>query len=140
MTEYIADFAPAELPDITYARVDQEQAACIEKAMELPENQTCFKVSFLPLETPEQRRAAAEEWAGYEQAKGQIDARERGAFMVVSTRDRSPNALLALLEDQDRIPVIPFAPLVTHALVKVVKRRADTSIFQLMRGYYRDPQ
>jgi len=140
MTEYTAALAPAKLPDILYTRVDREQAAYIESAMKLPENRASFDVSFLPLNTPEVRRAAAEEWAAYEQAKAQVEARERGAFLVLTSRDYSSDAFLALLEDEDNIPEIPFAPFVTHALLKAVKLTDDADTYQLVRDYYDSPK
>jgi hypothetical protein len=140
MTEYVAAFAPASLPDIQYTRIDADQAAVISRAMELPENKADFEVSFLPVETLEQRQVAAEEWAGYKQAKGQIEARNRGALFVASSRDESPEALLELLEDRDDEPQIPYAPFVTFALLKVVKRRPDVHVYNLLREYYDDPK
>lgn len=118
MAEYIADFAPENLPEIAYSRVDAEQAACMIKAMELLENQTNFEVTMLPIDTPEQRQAAAEEWAGYEQAKGNLETQNRGAFLFVDGRDRSPEYFLKLIEDRDEARHIPFAPFVTHGCIQ----------------------
>ena len=130
MTEYLAALAPDDLPDIDYTRVNVEQAAAIRAAMELPENQASFEVSFLPVDTPEQRQVAAEEWAGYEQAAGQTKAKEEGAVLVFTTRDRSPEYFLSMLEDKDE------RDFVTHALLKVVKKKKDADMDDLLSGYY----
>lgn len=132
MTEHIAALAPDNLPDIEYSRVNEEQASYIHAAMDLPENRDSFDVSFLPIETPEQRREAAEEWAGYKQAAGNVRAREMGAVLIFGGRDESPEALLALLEDADR----DDSDFVTHALMKVVKKNPDASTYLLLRDYY----
>lgn len=136
MAEYFAQFAPEELPDISYSRVDAEQAACMLKAMELPDNQANFELTLLPIDTSEQRQAVAEEWAGYEQAKNQIKARDRGAFLVVDGRDRSPEYYRNLLEDKDEARMIPFAPFVTHAVSKIIKLSPDSHVYDLLKEYY----
>lgn len=97
----------------------------------------------MPLETPEQRRAAAEEWAGYEQAKGQTSAKKQGAALIYSSRDRSPEALLRKLEDKDVVPdyPVPGGQLwVTHALFKVVKLNTAANSIDLLREYYGLPK
>lgn len=133
MTIHVADFAPDQLPDIQYTRINEEQATHIRAAMELPENQERFDVTFLPIDTPEQRQAAAEEWAAYLQAKGDAKTKAAGAILVMSTRDETPEALRELLEDQDHVPGGPFA---THALWKVVKKQPGAQTFDLLQTYY----
>lgn len=136
MTEYVADLAPDEIQDIEYTRVDAEQAAFMRSAMELPENQAKFDVTFLPIGTAEERLAAAQEWAAYEQAKGRVEARERGAFLIVTTRDRSPEYFLWLIEDRDPALLVPYAPFTTYAVSKIVKKVEGASTYDLLRDYY----
>ena len=133
MTTHVAAFAPDQLPNIEYARVNEEQVAHIRAAMDLPENQERFDVSFLPVEAAEQRQAAAEEWAAYLQAKGDARIKAAGAVMAMSTRDESPEGLRELLEDEDHVPGGLF---VTHALWKVVKKQPGAQSFDLLRTYY----
>lgn len=137
MAEYVADFAPDNLPDISYLRVSAGQLPFLIAAMELPEHQANFQISFLPIETPEQRKAAAEEWAGYEQAKGQVAARARGAFLVVDGKDRSPQYFLDRIEDKDGDSTwIPYAPFVTAAVTKIVRLNPDADEYDIWKAYY----
>ncbi len=133
MTTYLSDFAPDSLPAAEYTRVNQEQAAHIRAAMEKPERQAQFDITFLPLETAEQRQAAAQEWAAYLQAVGSVKTREVGAFAVMSSKDESPEGLIRLLEDKDPEPGSRF---ITHALLRVVKKSDDAEVFELLREYY----
>jgi len=137
MAEYIAALAPSELPNISYARINAEQAEYVRRAMQDPENQRHFDVAFLPVTTPDQRRAAAEEWAGYEQVKGHAEAAEAGAVFIFNSQDRSPEAFVALLEDRD---IKPETPWVTYALLKVINRTPGISDYELLRNYYVDPK
>lgn len=137
MTEYIAAFAPDDLPDIEYTRTDEVQAAHMRAAMELPENQARFELTFLTIETPEQRWAAALEWAGYLQAAGCVRARDEGAIFVTSSRDDSPEALLRLIEDCDREDVNGF---VTYAVTKTVKKIRGVSTYASLRTYNGDEE
>ena len=104
--------------------------------MNLPDNQANFEVSFLPLGSAEERQAAAAEWAAYKQAAGQVEARERGAALVVSSRDESPQALLDIIEDKNVVVTIPFAPWVTHSVVKILKLHPDAKSYDLFRDYF----
>ena len=101
--------------------------------MESPECQADFEVELLPLSTPEERRAAAEEWAAYHQAVGQVRARELGAVAVLSSRDESAEALLSLLEDGDSENRNGF---VASALLRVIKKNDEAEVIDLLRGYY----
>lgn len=137
MTEYIAAFAPETLPDISYLLVDSEQISCAATALERAENQANFEVSFLPLHTDEQKEAAATEWAGYLQAKGQMDARLRGAFVVTSTEDKSPAYFLSRIEDEllEKTKIEP-GPFVAHAVARIVKLHDSAMTYELFREYY----
>jgi hypothetical protein len=134
MTTHISEFAPANLPRIDYSTVDDDQAGHISEAMTLPENIAKYDVTFIPIDTPEARRAVAEEWAAYQQAQGDAAAKERGAFAVFSSRDESPEALERNLEEQ------LFNPnprhIAVHALSKIVLKNPDASVYDLMRSYY----
>lgn len=135
MTEYLAAFAPEDLPDIRYSRVNEEQARFILAAMELPENQANFEVTLLPIGTAEERQAVADEWAGYDQAKGQVAARERGAILVVGS-DRSPAYFLEVIDGKRDKITIPFAPFVAYAVSKIVKLNPEAEHYDLLRKYY----
>ena len=140
VVEYVASFAPTDLSDIQYIRVDREQADCVEKAMLLPDNQAKFEVTMLPVETAEQRQAAAEEWAGYKKADGNRETQVRGAILYVNGRDESPESMIRSLENKDKDETkIPYAPFVTHALAKIVKLDG-TSPIRLFREYYNDSE
>lgn len=136
MAEYIADFAPDNLPDIAYSGVNAEQLAHMQTAMELPENQANFELSLLPIDTPEQRQAVADEWAGYEQAKGAVVARQRGAFAVIDGKDRSPQHFLERIEGRHDWVRIPFALFVRVAVAKVIKLNSGANEYDLLRTYY----
>lgn len=138
MAEYIAALAPDELPDIQYVMVNDEQMACMQQAIEDPENQANFEVAFLPVETPEQRQAAAEEWAIYLQTKHQVSARNLGAFMTISSRDESPEAFVKLIESKNPRP--NSDTFVVAALSKIVKKNKDVSIFELLHEYYQSDE
>lgn len=133
MAEYVSAFAPDSLPALQYTRVNEEQAACIQAAMEDPENQAKFDIAFLPVDTAEERLAAAVEWAAYRQAVGQVNARDRGAILVVNSRDESPEALARLLAGED---IEGGRSFVTHALMRVVKKNGKAQVFDLLRKYY----
>lgn len=132
MTTHFAEFAPTDFPRIEYSTVDDDQAAHISEAMTLPENQARFEVTFIPIDTPEARRAAAEEWAAYQQAKGDVAASERGAYMVMNSRDESPEAFLRLIQKNLYSP----RHIAAHALSKIVCKDKDASVYDLMRTYY----
>ena len=131
MTVYLSELAPIDLPRITYTTVDDDQAGHISEAMTLPENQARYAVDFLVIDTPEARRAAAEEWAAYEYARGAIEARDSGAFLVYSGRDNSPEALERVLEGH-----INSSTFAAHALVKITLKGYDATVYDLMRMYY----
>lgn len=131
MSTYFSDLAPTNLPRVKYATVDDDQAGHISEAMTHPENQKKYDISFIPIDTPEARRIAAEEWSKYKRALGNIAAKEQGAFMVVSSRNDSPEALERLLDE--RINAIGST---THALAKVTLKDPDANIYDLMRSYY----
>lgn len=131
MSIYLSEFAPDDLPRIMYSVVDDDQAGHISEAMTLPENQANFDVSFIPIDTPEARRVAAEEWATYKQALGNVATKERGAVAVLSGRDESPERLEQSLEKHLNSP--DFA---AHALLKVILKNPKVGIYDLMRSYY----
>ena len=128
---HTSEFAPTSLPRIDYATINDDQAGHISEAMTLPENQDKYEVVFLPIDTPEARKAAAKEWADYTQAKGDVATSERGAVAVLSTRDESPEAFERLMEDHLNTP--EFA---THALMKVTLKADDSSVYDLMSSYH----
>ena len=115
MNIHISEFAPVEIPRIEYATLDDDQAGHISEAMTLADNQAKFDVTFIPIDTPEARLAAAEEWAAYKQAQGDMAAKERGASLVMSSHDESPEALAKLLEEHVYNPRYIAA----HALSKL---------------------
>jgi len=133
MTEYLAHFAPDNLPDIEYSRVNKAQADAVIAAMQLPENQGKFDITFMSVDTPEQRRTAAEEWAGYEQAAGQVEAKRQGAAFVITTRDRSPAYFERLMEDES---LGEFGVFVTCAVMKIVIKTSGANTLDLFHAYY----
>lgn len=140
MTEYIAAFAPENLPDIDYGFINADQMGFVARAMEKPENQENFEVTFLHLQTQEQREQVTMEWAAYKQAKGQLEARNRGAFAVVTTRDQTPFSYLEMIEGRLLSEIESFSPpFVTMAVAKVVKLRGEMSTYELFREYYESP-
>ena len=132
MNIHVSDLAPTDLPRIEYATLDDNQAGHISEAMTLAENKTKYDVTFIPIDTPEARLAAAEEWAAYKQAQGDIAAKERGAYVVMSSRDESPEALAKLLEEHVYNPRY----IVVHALSKIVLKTPEANTYDLMRSYY----
>jgi hypothetical protein len=136
MAEYLAPLAPDDLPDFDYTRICFDDIEFVLRQMERPEQQANFEVTILPVDTPEQRLAAANEWAAYVQAKGQVEARKRGAVLMYSTRDESPEAYLRIIEDKEnRDRPIPYAPFVTAAVLRV-KRLRDAGLYELFREKY----
>ena len=133
MTAHFSDMAPDTLPHINYLTVDDVQAAFVSEAMALELNQARFDVAFIPIDTPDARRVAAEEWADYKQALGDVEARERGAAAVFSTRDESAEALEALLENRVLSSLRSFG---VHALLKVTLKADDANTYELLRAYY----
>ncbi len=136
MSMHISEFAPTDLPRIVYATVDDDQAGHISEAMTLAENQAKFDVSFIPIDTVEARRAAAEEWARYKQAQGNVSAQERGAYATLSSRDESPEAYEKILEKH----IISPEHLAAHALLRVTLKTDGAKIYDLMRSYYEPEQ
>lgn len=136
MAEYLAPLAPEEIADTMYTRISADDIEFVESQMKRPVQQANFEVTILPVDTPEQRLAAANQWAAYVQDKGQIEARERGAVLMLNSRDESPEAFLRLIEDKenDERP-IPYAPFVTGAVLRVKKLR-DVSLYELFPEKY----
>lgn len=131
MNIHVSEFAPVEIPRIEYVTLDDDQAGYISEAMTLADNQAKFDVTFIPIDTPEARLAAAEEWAAYKQAQGDMAAKERGASLVMSNHDESPEALAKLLEEHVYNP--RFA---AHALSKIVLKTPNAKTDDLLRSYY----
>lgn len=135
MTTAIAAFAPETIPVVEYGMVDHEQAAHISEAMILPENQEKFEVSFLPVDTPEARRAVAEEWSAYKQALADIATREYGAVAYFSSRDDSPEAIEQHMEQH--LEADSQGWLGAHAVSKVVIKVDGAKSIDLLKTYYK---
>ena len=136
MTEHIAAFGQDSPPVAEYARINQEQAACVLAAMQQPQHQANFEVTLLPLDTPEQRWEAAVEWSAALQAAGDYKARARGAVAVFSSKDESPEALLRRFEDEPLDERVGGGVYVTHALMRYVRLKDGVSTYELFRDYY----
>jgi len=135
MTEYITDFSKHSLHHMEYTRVNEEQAEHVRSVMLTQDCRANFDVVLLPLTTPEERQAAAEEWAAYRQTVAHKRARDMGAVAVFDSRDddNTPENLLALLENRG---VEEGEGFVTHALMRVTRLTAGANTFDLIRGYY----
>ncbi len=119
-------------PPFEYSRATAEQVEYIREAMELPENQAKFDVVLLPLDTPEQIRAAAEEWSAHETEELK-HGRGVGEYGIT---DSSPEAYMRLLQDGDKGERSSGGRLATHALVRMVRKTRQAHLYDLLRAYY----
>jgi len=115
MGEFISSSTNEPL-DISYVRINIEQAGLLNVAMQRPQNQEQFDVTLLPIDTPEARQIAAEEWAEYLSDTG------------ITTEQR-----LALLEDKDMKSPLNYG---THAFAKIVKKMSGARSVNLLRDDY----
>jgi hypothetical protein len=137
MVEYIKDFSGHSLAALEYTRVNEEQAQHVRSVMGRPEYSKNFDVTFLPVETDEERQAAAQEWAAYREATSRVRARDMGAVALFDGRDdNSVESLLGLLENKDIKAEDGESRFTTHALMRVVKRSSGVNVFDLISGYY----
>lgn len=131
MTNYYSELAPDNLPLITYFITDYDLAGHMSEAMTSVENQAKFDLSYIPIDTPDARRIAAEEWADYKQARGDADARERGAYAILSSKDESPESFERTFEE-----FLVDPDFSVHALAKITLKTHDAETYDIMRNYY----
>ena|GEM_PF-2607209 len=117
----------AELAAIDYSRVDEAQAIAVCEAMQDAAMKECFDVTFLPLKTAEQRRAAAAEWAGHYWAQQQLGVVSRGGAEYLNLIEAT-DGFRRLIEDKEEPKESDF---VTYAVLRAVKKRPGVDIINL---------
>lgn len=123
MTEHFAAFAQDDIPNIEYLTMDQEQARC---ALSAATRLTEYEVSLMPINTPEEALASAQERAAHKNAVGNAMVRKRGAVAIFSSRkEPSPEEFAhQLYQDSD-----------TRLFMKI-RMPEGASVFELLREYY----
>lgn len=123
MTAFFSDFAQEDLPRIEYFGVDHEQAECALKAAK---KFVEYEVTLMPIDTPEEALATAQERDAHLQAKGDADAKEQGAVMIFSSRKELSPEEFAIKLHRDRA---------TQLLMRV-RLPKDASLYELFRDCY----
>ena len=123
MTTHLSAFAQEDVPNIHYFGITPEQA---EFALRAAPHLVGYEVTLMPIDTPEQALATAQEWAAHQQAAGNAAAQERGAVMVVSTRKEPTPEQLAIQLHRER----------ARQLFMRARMPEGASGYELLREYY----
>lgn len=123
MTTHISAFAQEDIPNIQYFGITPEQA---EFALRAAPQLEGYEVTLMPIDTPEEALATAQERAAHLLAVGDAAAKARGAFLVMSSREEPTPEEFALQLHRDR----------AARLFMRVRMPQGASSYELLREYY----
>lgn len=123
MPAYFAGFAQEDMPNIEYSGVNHEMAKWALRAVP---RLAGYEVTIMPVDTPEEALATAQERAAHLQAEGEADARAQGAVFIVSSRKEDTSEEVAKKLHRER----------ASSLLLRVRMPPGASSYELLRDYY----